>query len=116
MTIQHKVNIHGTNVYGPQIDHETRCTHYHTQLDIIAIKFYCCGRYYPCKSCHDEAGCGKHQVWPADQFDQKAILCGACGTELTINEYLNCDAVCPSCHASFNPGCSLHKHYYFQVV
>ena len=29
-------------VYGSIVDHETRCIHYHTQLDIIAIKFKCC--------------------------------------------------------------------------
>lgn len=41
-------------IYGATIDNETRCTHYHTPLDIIAIKFKCCDKYYPCYKCHNE--------------------------------------------------------------
>lgn len=35
-------------VYGSLIDTETRCRHYFTEEDIIAIKFKCCNKYYPC--------------------------------------------------------------------
>ena len=41
-------------VYGSLVDNETRCIHYHTFLDIIAIKFKCCEKYYPCYQCHNE--------------------------------------------------------------
>ncbi|TFE02046.1 CHY zinc finger protein [Jeotgalibacillus salarius] len=107
--------IHGRKVYGAVTDSETRCVHYHSELDIIAIKFYCCGRYFPCVSCHNEHGCDNRQVWPSERFDEKAILCGKCGMELTISEYLKSNSQCPSCHSHFNPGCSLHKHYYFEA-
>ena len=78
----------GLHVSGNVIDSETRCAHYHTELDIIAIKFYCCDTYFPCFQCHEEAGCGNAKVWPIERFDEKAVLCGCCGHELTINEYL----------------------------
>lgn len=100
------------NVYGA-IDAETRCRHYYGERDRIAIKFYCCGEYYSCYRCHQEKGCGSTRVWPRDLFDQPAILCGACGTELTINTYLKNGTMCPTCSANFNPGCSLHHHLYF---
>ncbi|QKY70003.1 CHY zinc finger protein [Lentibacillus sp. CBA3610] len=96
------------------IDQETRCEHYHAKNDRIAIKFYCCGDYFPCFKCHKQYGCGDEKVWPRKDFDQKAILCGNCQTELTINEYLGSSYRCPSCHAAFNPGCALHYHLYFE--
>ncbi|MDW0118258.1 CHY zinc finger protein [Sporosarcina thermotolerans] len=108
------MNCQEHHVAGSVIDNETRCTHYHSILDIIAIKFYCCNTYFPCFQCHEEAGCGSPEVWPAEKFDEKAILCGCCGNELTVNEYQNCNSVCPYCTAKFNPGCSLHKRLYFE--
>ncbi|MBO1001984.1 CHY zinc finger protein [Pseudogracilibacillus auburnensis] len=108
-----KINEH--IIKGPVIDQETRCTHYHTELDRIAIKFYCCQTYFPCHLCHEEAGCGETQVWPQDKFDQKAILCGACGKELTINTYLKGTNKCPTCQAAFNPNCKLHEKLYFAI-
>ena len=41
-------------VFGPTVDDHTRCVHYATELDIIAIRFACCDRYYPCHLCHSE--------------------------------------------------------------
>ena len=105
---------HNQKVKGNIIDKETRCTHYHSKLDIIAIKFYCCQTYYPCFTCHKEAGCHNPAVWPKEKFEEKAILCGACGYELTVNEYKNCNSACPSCSNSFNPGCELHWDFYFE--
>jgi len=107
--------IKGQTVQGKVLDNETRCTHYHTEVDRIAIKFYCCDTYFPCFECHKEDGCGNPDVWPAEKFDEKAILCGACGHELTITEYLNCESECPTCVALFNPGCGLHRNLYFQT-
>ncbi|MFC3039605.1 CHY zinc finger protein [Virgibacillus xinjiangensis] len=107
------MRVHGKEVVGA-VDQETRCSHYHTEIDRIAIKFYCCGQYFPCYQCHEEYGCGKKQVWPRQMFDQKAVLCGGCGEELSINEYLGCQNRCPYCRTSFNPGCSFHYHLYFE--
>lgn len=103
------------DVFGSTIDKETRCTHYHSALDIIAIKFYCCKTYYPCFSCHAESGCGAHKVWPKEEFGENAVLCGKCKNELTVNQYKDGGYGCPTCGARFNPGCGLHEGLYFEV-
>ncbi|WP_075047794.1 CHY zinc finger protein [Bacillus andreraoultii] len=101
-------------VYGPVVDHETRCIHYHTEKDIIAIKFKCCNRYYPCFQCHN--GCENHPIkrWEKDEFNKKAILCGHCQTELSIREYMG-TTNCPYCGHIFNEGCATHYPIYFDV-
>jgi uncharacterized CHY-type Zn-finger protein len=101
-------------VYGKTVDDHTRCVHYHSPSDIIAIKFKCCGEYYPCYQCHEEEADHSPELWQKEEWDNKAILCGMCKQEMTINEYLNSGNRCPSCHASFNPGCSKHYHLYFE--
>ena len=101
-------------VYGAILDSETRCIHYHSTLDRIAIKFYCCQRYFPCYICHEESGCATPTTWPQNKFHEKGVLCGACHHELTINQYLNSGAQCPFCQAAFNARCSLHYSLYFQ--
>jgi uncharacterized CHY-type Zn-finger protein len=102
-------------VRGVNMDSETRCAHYHSVLDIIAIKLLCCGSYYACKECHDALADHNLAPWPVESFDTPAVLCGACSTELTINEYLVCGNRCPHCGAGFNPGCARHHHFYFSV-
>ena len=87
-------------VYGKLVDDETRCEHYHSQLDIIAIKFKCCDKYYPCYQCHEETTDHPAKVWNKDEWDTKGILCGVCKTELTINEYMNSNDQCPNCKCS----------------
>lgn len=101
-------------VKGKPIDASTRCVHYHTPLDIIAIKFKCCNDYYPCYECHAEEAGHAPQLWRRDEFDTKAILCGACHHEMTIHEYLASNNRCPHCHSAFNPNCSKHYHLYFE--
>ena len=101
-------------VFGPTIDDETRCVHYATELDVIAIKFACCGRYYPCHSCHAETAGHTAQVWPRTQWAERAILCGVCGHELGIEEYRGVEA-CPDCAVGFNPRCGLHWDLYFEA-
>jgi uncharacterized CHY-type Zn-finger protein len=105
--------IHNQQVFGNAIDKETRCAHYHNEIDRIAIKFYCCQAYFSCYICHEEKGCGSPAVWPTTKFHEQAVLCGSCGHELSISDYLDCKSTCPACNAAFNPGCSLHKHLYF---
>ena len=103
-------------VRGVDLDRETRCAHWHSQVDIIAIKMKCCGVYYACKDCHDALADHAAQVWPRREWDERAVYCGACGVELTVNQYLECDNVCPSCGAKFNPGCRKHYHFYFEMA
>ena len=105
----------GIFIKGKTVDNHTRCVHYHSPLDVIAIKFKCCQDYYPCYACHQEAAGHSAAVWPAAEFNHKAILCGMCGHELSINEYRNSNNECPQCRAAFNPGCAKHYHLYFDV-
>lgn len=100
------------DIYGATVDKTARCVHYHTEKDIIAIKFKCCNRYYPCYKCHEEHADHIIQRWTQEQFDELAILCGNCHTELTITEYMN-TANCPHCAALFNERCAAHYHLYF---
>jgi uncharacterized CHY-type Zn-finger protein len=102
-------------VRGIDLDGETRCTHWHSPLDIVAIKMKCCGIYHACKDCHDALAGHAIEVWPRAEFDLPAILCGTCGTEMSIRDYLNCADSCPACGAGFNPGCRSHRHFYFQT-
>ena len=106
--------IHGEAIYGVDIDPQTRCAHYHSSLDIIAIKFKCCGRWFPCYECHAETTDHPALVWPVDERDMKAILCGNCGHQLTIAEYFGSESMCNSCRAHFNPGCEDHYDLYFE--
>ena len=102
------------HIKGKLIDDQTRCVHYHSPVDVIAIKFKCCAEYYPCYYCHEEEAGHEARVWNKNEWDTKAILCGVCKTELTINEYLVCADRCPICNASFNPNCNKHYHLYFE--
>ena len=105
----------GIKVYGKLIDDNTRCVHYHSPLDVIAIKFKCCGEYYPCYQCHEETAGHAALAWNKDEWNTKAILCGVCKTEMSIEQYLGSANQCPFCNASFNPNCSKHYHLYFEV-
>lgn len=110
-----ELTISGIPVRGIELDARTRCAHYRSELDIIAVKFNCCLKYYSCFHCHELTAGHPVRIWPQTEFDEKAVLCGACGAELTIREYLNCQAVCPACRARFNPRCELHYHLYFEM-
>lgn len=103
-------------IKGKILDDQTRCEHYHSALDVIAIKFKCCKEYYPCFECHQELANHSAKVWPKNEFEEKAILCGVCKTELTINEYLSSGNICQYCHAKFNPNCSKHYALYFEPL
>lgn len=105
----------GPPVLGQVVDGQTRCVHYGTVLDVVAIRFFCCGSFYPCHLCHDEVP-GQHPAipWPATLHDARALLCGVCGTQLRITGYLGASD-CPGCGARFNPGCALHADLYFEM-
>jgi uncharacterized CHY-type Zn-finger protein len=114
-------------VRGIDVDEQSRCKHYHSALDIVAIKMKCCGAFYACKDCHNELAGHAIEPWPPEEWEEKAILCGACGQQVTINEYLksgdDCGNArvnaqgnrCPMCAADFNPGCRNHHHFYFDM-
>src|ERR1700680_2602739 len=102
-------------VRGVHLDSQTRCEHYRGPTDIIAIKMKCCGLYYACKDCHEKLADHPIAVWPKIEWDQLAVLCGACGAQLTILQYMRSDHRCTACGARFNPGCCSHYHFYFQV-
>ena len=110
--MKNKLNI---QVKGKVVDEHTRCVHYHSSKDIIAIRMKCCNEYYPCIHCHNEEAGHAAEVWIANEFNTEAILCGDCYTEMTINHYLQSNHQCPFCKASFNPGCSNHYHFYFAI-
>ncbi len=101
-------------IKGKTIDDLTRCEHYHSPLDIIAIKFKCCNEYYPCYYCHQGTSDHLVQVWKKNEHSTKAIFCGICKHEMTIKQYLTCDNKCPFCNNKFNPNCSNHYHFYFE--
>jgi uncharacterized CHY-type Zn-finger protein len=103
-------------VRGIDLDAATRCAHYRTELDIIAIRMKCCGVYYACKECHEALAGHPIDVWPQSEWTQPAVLCGACGHEMTINEYRSSSDKCPRCDAPFNPGCRKHYGFYFATA
>ena len=103
-------------VQGLELDGQTRCVHWRSALDIVAIRMKCCGVYYACKECHEALAGHPIEVWPSDKWDRPAVLCGACGAEMTIAEYLAAPDACPACAAPFNPGCRLHRRFYFETA
>ncbi|KPN29863.1 hypothetical protein SY89_00583 [Halolamina pelagica] len=135
------MEVHGHAVRGVDVGPETRCRHYDSERDVIAIRFPCCGTFYPCYECHLAAADHEPERWgevsgspegavgegspdrtvgedvgSADRAvgeDANAVLCGSCGSVLTVAEYLDCDDRCPNCRAAFNPGCRRHYDRYF---
>ena len=107
--------VHGVPVSGVDVDPETRCAHYRGDRDVVALRFGCCETYFPCFRCHDAVADHEREPWPRARFDEPAVLCGVCGTELTAEAYLDLDEhECPRCGAAFNPGCVDHAHLYFE--
>ena len=107
--------VHGTTVHGIAVDGATRCAHYHGPLDVIALRFACCGEFFPCFDCHHALSDHPPRRWPAADFDREAVLCGICGHRLAIHAYLTSGNRCPQCGAGFNPGCARHHHLYFEM-
>src|SRR6202012_5491024 len=57
------------DVRGIDLDSQTRCVHYNSQFDIIAIKMKCCDVYYACKDCHDALASHVLEVWPRREWN-----------------------------------------------
>src|SRR5258706_8963259 len=100
-------------VRGVEIDAQTRCVHWHSAVDIVAIKMRCCGVYYACKDCHIALAGHAIAVWGRGEWEDRAVLCGACGGEMTIRENLDCAARGPGGGAGVNPGCRNPFHFFF---
>lgn len=109
------INLHGHEIFGIGIDDETRCEHWKSELDIVAIRFKCCGRWYSCFDCHGALSAHTPQVWPEAEFAAEAILCGSCGHRQSIGDYLKGVPSCPACGKGFNPGCARHRDLYFET-
>ena len=106
--------IRGQVVRGVEVDEQTRCSHWGSPADVIAIKFPCCGEFYSCYECHARLANHVPCKWPASSRSECAVLCGVCGSTLTIDEYLASDNTCPICAAPFNPGCAKHYDLYWE--
>ena len=113
--VKSQLSVSGIAIMGRPIDHQTRCEHYHSSVDIVAIKFKCCDQYFPCYQCHEETAGHRAEIWTKEHRDVKAILCGVCGFEMTILDYFSCRNQCPGCHSNFNPDCEKHYQLYFEL-
>ncbi|MCX8028785.1 MAG: CHY zinc finger protein [Brevinematales bacterium] len=107
--------INGVKIFGVDIDDNSRCIHYHSDRDIVAIKFKCCRKYYSCYKCHNEMEDHNIIIWNVKDFGSKVVMCGLCGFEMSVWEYMNSNFRCPNCCACFNDGCKKHFHFYFDV-
>ncbi|MFW5939335.1 MAG: CHY zinc finger protein [Halolamina sp.] len=107
------MDVHGYTVRGVDVGPETRCRHYDSELDVIAIRFPCCETFYPCYECHLAAADHTPEQWGDDDGDAPAVLCGICGAVQTVAAYVEGGDRCPDCGAEFNPGCRRHYDRYF---
>ncbi|HGL8834083.1 TPA: CHY zinc finger protein [Streptococcus agalactiae] len=81
--------------FGIGLDSSSRCYHYHTKLDIVALKCAVCQKYYACYKCHDAL---EEHCFAATKSDEMfPVLCGSC----------------PYCRMLFNPNCQRHDSIYF---
>lgn len=108
-------------IKGILVDEDSRCKHWHSKLDVIALKFKCCPAvYYSCYSCHEETNPADHVVEKYDLVADKnknLVICGICKTEMTFDQYKNLEEdgilKCYNCKSHFNPGCKYHYQAYF---
>nr|WP_197696932.1 CHY zinc finger protein [Streptococcus merionis] len=96
--------------YGLGVDQESRCQHYHSRVDIAALKCKACQKYYACYECHDAME--SHLFVATDSSEVYPVLCGNCKTYLSRTDYET--YFCPNCTHAFNPKCILHKNIYFK--
>ena len=102
-----------SQINGLLVDDQSRCQHYHSTLDIVALKCFECQKYYACYQCHDSLEEHSFRAYPCQLKQDKVLICGVCRHEMTIEEYQEAVA-CPNCHSVFNPACSKHYDIYFE--
>lgn len=95
--------------HGLGLDAQSRCQHYHSQLDIASLKCSYCERYYACYHCHDTLE--NHTFKATLSSEPYPVMCGVCQTYLPFSAYKR--GSCPQCGSGFNPNCQLHDHIYF---
>jgi uncharacterized CHY-type Zn-finger protein len=105
----------GVVVRGVDVTDRNQCAHYRLERDIVAIRMKCCDTFYACIHCHEAMADHEAVIWGLAEREAQAILCGACHKTLSIAEYLGCGNACPKCRAAFNPGCTNHHHFYFEL-
>ena len=98
-------------IYGALTDQAGRCRHYHSQLDIVALKCAACQKYYACYRCHDEVA--DHHFVASSKSEPYPVLCGNCFRLLSKKQYLL--GYCPYCQTAFNPNCRFHHQIYFKA-
>ncbi|WP_247729005.1 CHY zinc finger protein [Halovivax limisalsi] len=108
------IDVGGVTVDGVGLDDATRCAHYDSPRDVVALRFGCCDTYFACHRCHDERTEHESAPWPRSRFDEPAVLCGACGSQFTPPTYVEADHRCPACASPFNPDCASHRDLYFE--
>ncbi|KRL43329.1 CHY zinc finger protein [Lacticaseibacillus manihotivorans] len=96
-------------IYGQQLDVASRCRHYHSDLDVVALWCGQCQKFWACYEFHDAMG--DHEFVPLPKA-QALVLCGACRCMMTYSQYQS--GACPNCWYPFNPRCELHTDHYFQ--
>ncbi|KAF2873644.1 zinc finger CHY domain-containing protein [Massariosphaeria phaeospora] len=102
-------------VHGLAVSPATQCAHWASPLDIIAVKHACCRKFYACICCHNACEAHEPEVWTRDRRAEKAVLCGACGHVLSVQEYMESGSRCPECREGFNPACKAHWGLYFEL-
>ncbi|SCW00834.1 LAFE_0C13036g1_1 [Lachancea fermentati] len=108
-------------IRGDLVDEESRCVHWHSPLDVIAIKFKCCKTYYACYTCHQSLESHKVEKYSLkEDNNEHLVICGVCKTTMTFDTYRSNSGderslSCYACHAEFNPGCKLHYSEYFDM-
>jgi uncharacterized CHY-type Zn-finger protein len=102
-------------VHGVGVNEQTQCAHYHSERDIVAVRFKCCDEFYACIHCHKELAGHVPVVWGKGERETHAIFCGNCRKTLSIAEYLDGRNCCPFCGAAFNPHCAQHYDLYFEL-
>ena len=99
-------------IYGKLVDKESRCEHWHGPLDVIALRFKCCNRYYACYECHQELVPHVTERYNINDETVPLVICGVCKLEMSFAAYGD-SLQCPNCRSQFNPGCKLHYDMYF---
>lgn len=107
------MQIKNQHVRRLEVSQHTGCLHYNSTFDVISIKCKDCNQYYACYECHIALADHPFGRWHPEEFDTKAILCGRCSAEMTIEQYLSCNSLCMYCKTSLNPNCKTHWSLYF---
>lgn len=103
---------------GVLLDAAGRCAHYHGGRDVVLNRCGTCGDYFACHLCHEEL-CA-HPFGRLELDDPTAVWCGACGHTMRHADYANTAGpgggpACPHCGHAFNPGCTVHEHFYWNI-